>query len=118
MIDLRYPAALLAERERVAMVGSFRETVRYDLVPRPHYAFGLLTAADIARFCGVKKIIAIECGVAAGEGLLNLCELAEMVSHETGIEFIIYGFDTGNGLPPLQDYRDHPEIWTEGDFSI
>lgn len=112
----RYPAEVLRERDRVQQFGTFREKVRFDLVPRPNYAFGLLAAADMARFAGVKKLIAIECGVAEGYGLLNLCEVAAMVTNETGIEFEIIGFDTGTGLPPLSDYRDHPEIWMEGDF--
>lgn len=115
-LSSKYPATLLAERERIAQSGSFREQVRYDLVHRPTYAFGLLAAADIARFCGIQKIIAIEFGVANGDGLLNLAALAPRVTQETGVEIEIFGFDTGAGLPPLTDYRDHPEIWSEGDF--
>ena len=28
------------------------------------------------------------------------------------------GFDTGSGLPPVQGFREHPEIWSEGDFPM
>lgn len=116
-LESRYPLALLDERARIAAQGSFRDRVRYDLIPRPHYAFGLLAAADAARFAGVTRITAIEFGVAEGAGLLNLCALAPQVSAETGVEIDIAGFDTGIGLPALEDYRDHPEIWKAGDFA-
>lgn len=113
----KYHEALLKEREQVAASSSFREKVRYDLIDRPHYAFGMLAAADMARFCGVPKITAIEFGVAEGQGLLNLCNIATAVTEETGIEFEIIGFDTSEGLPELEGHRDHPEIWSVGDFS-
>jgi len=118
--DLRskYNSEVLLERDQVLNEGTFRQKVQYDLIQRPSYAFGLLAAADTARFCGIKKVLALEFGVALGDGLLNLCTLAGQVTQETGIEFEIYGFDTGSGLPSLRDYRDHPEIWSQGDFSI
>lgn len=116
-LELRYPPALLEARKAAAQNGSFRERVRYDLIDRPPYAFGLLAAADMARFCGVSRITAMEFGVAEGAGLLNLCEVAAQVTAETGIAFDIIGFDTGKGLPQLEGYRDHPEIWSAGDFA-
>lgn len=113
----KYHDTLLEDRGHIAANGSFREKVRYDLIDRPNYATGLLMAADMARFCGISTITAIEFGVAEGHGLLNMCKLAEMVTQETGIQFHIVGFDTGEGLPQLEDYRDHPEIWNTGDFA-
>jgi len=112
----KYHEKVLADRGHVAASGSFRERVRYDLVDRPHYAAGLLAAADMARFCGEHTITAIEFGVAEGHGLHNMSQLAAQVTEETGIHFEILGFDTGKGLPELEDYRDHPEIWRAGDF--
>ncbi len=116
-LDQLYPGPLLEARAHAGSHGSLREKIRYDLVGRPHYAFGLLAAADMARFCGIRRLTAIEFGVAEGLGLRNLCEVAAMVTEETDIAFDIFGFDTGGGLPALQDRRDHPEIWTEGDFA-
>lgn len=113
----KYHDTLLEDRGHIAVNGSFRDKVRYDLVDRPHYACGLLMAADMARFCGYHTITAIEFGVAEGQGLINLCDIARMVTDETGITFRIIGFDTGEGLPELEDYRDHPEIWSSGDFA-
>lgn len=116
-LSSRYHPDLLAEREHVSTGGSFRERVRYDLVERPTYACGLLMAADMARYCGVSHITAVEFGVAEGNGLLNLCALAPQIEAETGVRISVIGFDTGAGLPELYDYRDHPEIWSVGDFA-
>ena len=58
----------------------------------------------------------IEFGVAEGAGLRALADAAVKVTSATGVRFTIYGFDTGTGLPPLLDVRDHPEIWQAGDF--
>jgi hypothetical protein len=108
---------LLEERAHIAASGDFRARVRFDLVDRPHHAFGLLAAADVARFTGVDEILAIEFGVAEGAGLQNLAAVATSVSEETGIAIRLVGFDTGHGLPAPRDHRDHPEIWSAGDFA-
>jgi hypothetical protein len=111
-----YPESLLQERERAGESSDFRTRARFDLTPYAPYAFGLLTAADVASFFGIGKLTAVEFGVAEGKGLLALCALASEVTACTGVSFEIAGFDTGQGLPALRDYRDHPEIWTAGDF--
>ena len=59
----------------------------------------------------------IEFGVASGAGLLNMISLAPIIEEETGIKFRIVGFDTGQGLPSIQGYKDHPELWRTGDFT-
>jgi hypothetical protein len=117
-LDTRYPAALLDQRAAVAAGGTFRERVLFDLVDRPHHAFGVLAAADVAAFVGVPEIVAIEFGVAEGAGLLNLADIAEAVTRETGVDIRVVGFDSGRGLPPPVDFRDHPEIWAAGDFAM
>jgi hypothetical protein len=117
-LDTRYPAPVLDQRAVVAARGTFRERVQFDLVDRPHHAFGLLAAADVAAFVGVSEIIAIEFGVAEGAGLLNLADIAAAVTRETGVGIRVVGFDSGRGLPPPVDFRDHPEIWAAGDFAM
>lgn len=101
-----------------AAVGGFRAKVAWDLVTRPHYAYGLLEAADQARQAGLDSCTAVEFGVAGGEGLLNLCVLAERVNAATGVKVRIAGFDTGQGMPPPVDWRDHPEQFGAGDFPM
>lgn len=102
----------------VAAFGSFRAKVDFDLVLRQQHAYAILTCADLARELGIKEVTLVEFGVAAGAGILNICELAERVTKETGVRFRIYGFDTGKGMPPPESYRDHPEIYQQGDFPM
>jgi hypothetical protein len=102
----------------VAAVGSFRAKVACDVVNRPHYAYGLLSAADQAKEAGIETITAVEFGVAAGEGLLNLSKLATHVTRTTGVQINLVGFDTGTGMPPPADYRDHPEEFQACDYPM
>jgi hypothetical protein len=102
----------------VRLFGSFRAKVAFDLVERRKYAFPLLKAADYAKSMGVKKIYALEFGVAAGAGLVNLAHLARHITRETGVEIGIVGFDSGTGMPRPVDYRDYPEEFIEGDFPL
>lgn len=102
----------------VALFGTFRARVAFDLVMRHPLAFGLLQAADWATECGISQITAIELGVANGAGLMNMCTIAAKVSKVTGVRFDIVGFDTGKGMPPPKDFRDHPEFYGHGDFPM
>jgi hypothetical protein len=102
----------------VAACGSYRAKVDFDLVVRQQYAFPILYAADAAKRYGYKTVTIIEFGVAGGAGLLNMCRIAERTRAATGIEFRIYGFDTGKGMPAPLDYRDLPESFQAGDFPM
>jgi hypothetical protein len=98
--------------------GAFRTRERYGLISRPNYVYGMLRAADVARYFGKKRITAVEFGVASGGGLLNMISLAPLIEKETGIAFETVGFDTGAGLPPFEGYKNHPELWNPGDFAM
>lgn len=100
----------------VALFGSFRSKVYFDLVVRPHHAYGLLAAADAAKAQGFSRFTAIECGVANGAGLLNMCRIGSQVTAATGIGIDFVGFDNASGMPLAVDYRDHPEYYQPGDF--
>ncbi len=102
----------------VALFGSYQTKIAFDLIPRRHYAYGVLRSAELASSCGLDAVSIVELGVAAGAGLLNLCEIAREVTKATGVRFNIYGFDTGSGLPLPQDHRDHPELFQVGDFPM
>lgn len=102
----------------VAVCGTYRAKVDFDLVVRQQYAFPILYAADAAKRYGHKAVTIIEFGVAGGAGLLNMCRIAERTQKATGIEFRIFGFDTGKGMPPPIDYRDLPESFQAGDFPM
>jgi hypothetical protein len=109
---------LLGSHSWTKRAGTWREKERHGLVTRPNYAYGMLRAADCARFFGHRAVTVCEFGVATGNGLLNMVDLAGQVTQETGIEFEIFGFDTGKGLPPPAGFKDHPELWSGGDFSM
>lgn len=100
----------------VALFGNFNSRVEYDLVFRQYTAFCMLDAAKRARSDGLSELCAVEFGVASGAGLLNMVHIAKQVRKATGVQFHIYGFDTTEGLPPARDYRDHPELYGEGDY--
>ncbi len=110
------PLGLL--KAAVGLGGGFRAKEKLGFVQRPWYAYGLLAAADLAGKLGKKEIYAIEFGVAAGRGIRNLVELSGHVSRETGVSIRVAGFDTGSGMPPPTDYRDHPERYQHGDFPM
>jgi len=102
----------------VAAFGTTRAKIAFDLWVRQQHAYGLLHAADLARTQGLREVTAVELGVGAGTGLLNLCQLAGKIEQTTGVHFHIVGFDTGTGMPPPTDYRDHPELYATGDYAM
>lgn len=100
-------------------VTSVRTKAKWDVSPRPPYLVGVLRAADEAARLGISEISVIEFGVAGGEGLLALQEIADAVEAETKLRIVVYGFDTGKGLPDSGgDFRDHPDCWKSGDFPM
>lgn len=102
----------------VYLFGGFRAKVAFDLVRRREHAFAILAAADAAAEQGIRRVTVIECGVASGAGLWNMIEIGRKVTALTGVELELVGFDTGGGLPPPRDHRDHPELFQAGDFKM
>lgn len=72
----------------------FRTRERHGLINRPNYVYGMLRAADVAKYFGKKEVTVIEFGVASGAGLLNMIEVAPQIERETGVQIRIVGFDT------------------------
>lgn len=97
---------------------SLSSKLDYDLFDRPHYAYCLANAARLARALGVPKISALEFGVAGGRGLLALEKICPEIEKAYGVEIEVWGFDTGEGLPEPEDYRDLPYIWKEGFYRM
>jgi len=92
--------------------------VRYGIFSRPHYAYGVYSAAELAARLGIPEISVIEFGVAGGRGLLALERIATEVSRALGIKISVYGFDTGEGMPASVDYRDLPYVWEQGFYKM
>tara|TARA_X000000950_G_C13901032_1_gene654904 strand:- start:2591 stop:3325 length:735 start_codon:yes stop_codon:yes gene_type:complete len=85
---------------------------------RQSYVVGSVLAALQAKNCGLKKITLIEFGVAKGEGLKLLIQIASFIRRDMDLEVSVLGFDNRTGLPDPLDYRDHPEIWSKKQFSM
>ncbi len=89
-------------------------SIRHNLWHRGNYAYGMILAAEAALRMSLKQVTAIEFGVWTGAGFLNMCEIADFLHQTLGVEFRLFGFDTGAGLPDVADWRDHPELWASG----
>jgi hypothetical protein len=86
--------------------------------PKPWYAWGVIQGAALAKVLGLPRISVIEFGVAGGRGLLALEAIAELVERKTNIGIDVFGFDSGIGLPKPEDFRDHPNLWFQGQFRM
>jgi hypothetical protein len=92
--------------------------VRRNLFHRGHYAYCMILAAETALRMSRRRVTAVEFGVWRGSGLKNMCEIADFLQQTLGVEFLLYGFDTGAGLPAVADWRDHPELWATGELAM
>ncbi len=99
-------------------LGSVDTRVRYGIFERPHYAYGVYAAADLARRLGLNAISVIELGVAGGTGLLALERIANIVGAHLGIQINVTGFDSGQGMPAPADYRDLAHVWEKGFYKM
>ena len=97
-------------------IGTFKFRMDLGALRREHYAYICFNAALLAKKLGYKKISVIEFGVAEGSGLLSLEKYTEEIQKILNIEIDVYGFDTGKGLPKVEDYKDLPYHWKEGFF--
>jgi hypothetical protein len=114
------PTRILALRtlDSVFNFLGYEAKLRVRSITRSQYGFGLLQAGRLAARIGIPRISAIEFGVAGGNGLLALEDHARRVTRETGVEIDVYGFDSGAGLPPPDDYRDMPYAWEQGFYAM
>lgn len=99
-------------------IGSVELRVQHGIFSRPQYAYGVYSAADLAKKLGITAITVVELGVAGGRGLLALQEIAEIVESHFGVSIHVAGFDSGQGMPPPTDYRDLPHVWNAGFYKM
>lgn len=102
----------------VWLFGSYKTKIWFDMILRPNHAYALLQAARHALANGIQKITVIEFGVATGGGLMNIGRICQRLHKIYGVEFRVFGFDTGEGMPAPVDYRDHPELYKKGDYKM
>ena len=99
-------------------VGSIETRVAYDVSSHAPYAFGVLSAARLAKALGLPGISVVEFGVAGGRGLIALERISREVSQSVGIRIDVFGFDSGRGMPEASDYRDLPHVWAKGFYQM
>jgi hypothetical protein len=85
---------------------------------RPHYAYCVYHGAVLAKRLGHSAISVAEMGVAGGNGLLYLEEIASRIERALDIRIDVYGFDTGSGLPHLVDLKDLPHWFQAGQYQM
>jgi len=99
-------------------IGTFKQRLDMDAVIYPGYAYSMYNSALQAKALGIRKISAIEFGVATGHGLLAMEQHAREIEKELGIEYEVFGFDMGTGLPKPTDYKDQGYFWAESSFEM
>ena len=97
---------------------SYKQKLHFETMPYPYYAYGTYHAALQAKALGIENISVIEFGVAGGNGLVALENIAQDIEEEVGVKISVYGFDTGEGMPEILDYRDLPYVWQKGFFKM
>jgi hypothetical protein len=85
---------------------------------RPHYTWGVLHGAFLAKNLGYQRISVAEFGVAGGQGLICLENAAALIEEAFELKIDVYGFDTGVGLPAPVDWRDLPQHFREGAYPM
>jgi hypothetical protein len=116
-IPARYLLIRALDR-RFGIVKTYQRKLDHGTIERAHYGHCMLQSAMLARKLGHSRISCIEFGVAGGAGLVAMERHAEAVRAETGVEVVVFGFDTGKGMPEPQDYRDMPYLWQSGYFAM
>src|SRR5215472_15330256 len=112
------PETLMRAFLKSFSLGSFEFRLAFDAFDRPWYAHGMHEAAMLGRKLGLPAISVIEFGVAHGDGLASMEDLARQIRKEVGIQIELFGFDNGEGLPTHGDYRDLPYVWQRGFYKM
>jgi len=96
----------------------FVDLIKYGIIPRPHYALGLVMAAHQAKELGYDKISVIEFGCWECDGLIDLENYIEDIKKFINIDFNVYGFDLGDGHPKNnhEDPRNRSYELSVGDY--
>ena len=67
---------------------------------------------------GYDEVSVLELGVAGGNGLLSLEKYKKKIQKLYSVKINIYGFDSGEGLPVINDKLNLPFLWKSGDYKI
>ena len=100
----------LGESSWINRHGDFRTREQYGLIARANYLYGMLRAADVAKYCGKQSVTIIEFGVASGAGLLNIVGLAPMIEKKTAYNFESLALIRGKGYLRFMATRITPSF--------
>jgi hypothetical protein len=103
---------------RKSGIGNPKFQYEIGAIARPNYAYIVYQATQLAHRLGRQRVGVLEFGVAGGAGLLALERHAEWIEKIFPVEIEIYGFDTGEGLPELDGYRDLQYHFKPGFFRM
>ena len=113
-LSIFHPSLVAKRWIRKQQDWSLQTKLDLDWFPYPYYAYCLNQASIQAKRLGLERISAVEFGVADGDGLVAIETIAAELVKEHGVAIDVYGFDTGENLPPSTDPRDLPYAWQRG----
>jgi hypothetical protein len=73
---------------------------------------------NLAKVLGIKRVSFIEFGVAGGNGLVAIEDIAKNLEDAFSVHIDVHGFDAIGGMPKATDYRDLPNLWKEGFYPM
>ena len=101
-------------------INSYIEIIKKGLIPRPHYALGILLACNQAVQIGLKKISVIEMGAYDKSSIIDLAEHKSIIESILPIKINIMYFnikvDLFNSSKNLRDRNDFFKIIKKKDF--
>ena len=97
---------------------SYRQRLQLCAIDRPHYGHCIFEAAQLAARLQSPSVSVVEFGCGGGNGLVNAEMHIEEVEKIFPVKIELYGFDTAEGLPPLQDHRDFPYYFRPGQYAM
>ena len=117
-LPIRTYLVYLLEKYSLQKLIPYEIRLNYDWVDRPWYGYSIFQAAKMAKSLGHESISIIEFGVAGGNGLINIEKHIKQIKKIVDIEFEVYGFDMGTGLPKPTKGKDLAYHWQEGYFAM
>jgi hypothetical protein len=116
----RTPVRVILARKAIEAFSlfSYQDRLSICAIDRPNYGHCLFEAAKLAARLNYPRISAIEFGCGGGNGLLNAEMHISEVEKLFPVQFELYGFDSGEGLPAPKDYRDFPYYFNSGEFKM
>ena len=100
-------------------IRDFLNLIKKGILPRPHYALGMLLAAKQAKDLGYKSIKVLELGCWNFEGIIDLEHYANDIQEFLKINIEIFGFTLKEGLPKYKPNKyDRLHTWSPSDCAV